>query len=314
MPSTTTTNNTQRKSYLSRVLSVNGSASRTEQNNNALNGSFKSGKNLKRANEELRSHVGRLTAEIELEKIKSKQTHRDKVAEVKRIKDHYERANNLSIESVTQKMKNLSELEVKKLRENLTRDKDAEIKQIIKFKDEEIKTLQRTMQEESKRLHRQLQKTSGARGRFNNTQVQHHDNYEQTMSRLKRDVSKLQNEKDNIDEKYSRLLSVFNQKDDMIKQLKVDHERALQKMLREARRENSRSVSELQTMRKSLHERDAEISKLDSFVSKISQEKEHLEDKIRLDKSTLSERSSFSMEQVCYLFCLLNIQSVPLFK
>ena len=299
MPSTTTTNSTQRKSYLTRVLSVNGSTSRTEQNNNALNGSFKSGKNLKRANEELRSHVGRLTAEIELEKIKSKQTHRDKVAEVKRIKDHYERANNLSIESVTQKMKNLSELEVKKLRDNLTRDKDAEIKQIIKFKDEEIKALQRTMQEETKRLHRQLQQASGTRGRFNN--VQHHDNYNEQVSRLKKDLSKLQNEKDSINEKYSGLLSLFNQKDGMIKQLKADHEKALQKMLREARRENSRSISELQTLRKSLHEKDAEISKLDCFVTKMSEEKEHLEDKIRLDKSTLSERSSFSIDQVCMI-------------
>lgn len=297
MPSTSSTVNGTRKNYLSRVLSVNGNSKTVEQNgsvkndstnnNNVIytnstgnpflsrNGSFRSSKNLKRANEELRSHVTRLKAEIELEKIKSKQTHRDKVAEVKRIKDHYERANNQSIEAVTSKMKNLSEVELRKLRDSLHRDKDAEIKQIIKFKDEEIRTLQRTMQEETDRLNRQIHLSSARRQRLGNTNT----NDDVELSRLKRELKKLNSEKENLEQKYSEAILYTDVKNETIKKLKVDHERELQKILRQARRENSNSVSELQTLKKSLQEKDTEISRLDSWVSKISEEKQILKEK-----------------------------------
>ena len=311
MPSTSSTASTvngTRKSYISRVLSVNGS-SKTEQNLNgsskkdsnnnnnysnnnpflSRNGSFRSSKNLKRANEELRSHLTRLKAEIELEKIKSKQTHRDKVAEIKRIKDHYERANNLSIEAVTSKMKNLSEIELKKLKESLNRDKDAEIKQIIKFKDEEIRTLQKTMQEETERLNRQMH-YSARRQRFGGSTHLHDD---PELSRLKRELRKLHAEKENLEEKFSEVVSSANNKNEIIKKLKVDHERELQKILRQARRENSQSISELQTLKKSLQEKDTEISRLDSCVLKVTEEKDHLEE--RFDRSVLLT-STFSSD------------------
>lgn len=313
MPSTTSTvNGTKKNSYLSRVLSVNGGSSKTEKsdkntvsskwdndnnNNNPFasrNGSFRrsSSKNLKRANEELRSHVTRLKAEIELEKIKSKQTHRDKVADIKRMKDQYERANSLSIEAVTQKMKNLSEAETKKLRESLNRDKDAEIKQIIKFKDEEIKTLRKSMHEETERLNRQLQyatSSSSRRNRFGN--APNHDDNE--IGRLKIELTKLSKENENLEDRYSGLLLGMNQKNEMMKKIKVDHERELQKILRQARRENSQSVSELQTLRKSLQDKDAEISRLDSCVLKVTEEKEHFEEKF--DKNVLLS-SSFTAD------------------
>ncbi|XP_066929546.1 serine-rich adhesin for platelets-like [Clytia hemisphaerica] len=314
MPSTTSTvNGTKKNSYLSRVLSVNGGSSKTEKsdkntvsskwdndnnNNNPFasrNGSFRrsSSKNLKRANEELRSHVTRLKAEIELEKIKSKQTHRDKVADIKRMKDQYERANSLSIEAVTQKMKNLSEVETKKLKESLNRDKDAEIKQIIKFKDEEIKTLRKSMHEETERLNRQLQyatSSSSRRNRFGN--APNHDDNE--IGRLKIELTKLSKENENLEDRYSGLLLGMNQKNEMMKKMKVDHERELQKILRQARRENSQSVSELQTLRKSLQDKDAEISRLDSCVLKVTEEKEHFEEKF--DKNVLLS-SSFTADK-----------------
>lgn len=297
MPSTSSTNTTvngTRKGYLSRVLSVNGGSktdknlngggeSKKDSNNNnytsnnpflSRNGSFRSSKNLKRANEELRSHVTRLKAEIELEKIKSKQTHRDKVAEVKRIKDHYERANNLSIESVTSKMKNLSEVELKKLRDSLNRDKDAEIKQIIKFKDEEIRTMQKTMQEETERMNRQIHQST-RRQRFGGINTHNED---AELSRLKRELKKLHSEKESLEEKFSDAISSSNNKNEIIKKLKVDHERELQKILRQARRENSQSVSEMQILRKSLHEKETEISRLDSWVQKITEEKENIDE------------------------------------
>ena len=321
MPSTSSTNTTvngTRKGYLSRVLSVNGGGSKTEKNLNggesrkdsnnnnsytsnnpflSRNGSFRSSKNLKRANEELRSHVTRLRAEIELEKIKSKQTHRDKVAEVKRIKDHYERANNLSIDAVTSKMKNLSEIELKKLRDSLNRDKDAEIKQIIKFKDEEIRTMQKTMQEETERMNRQIHH-SARRQRFGgNNNVQNDD---AELSRLKRELRRLHSEKESLEEKFSDAIASSNNKNEIIKKLKVDHERELQKILRQARRENSQSISEIQILRKSLHEKDTEISRLDSCVQKIAEEKGNFE-----EERSAAQTNPFSPDvrySICFYF------------
>lgn len=294
MPATTT--NIQKKNYLTRVLSGTGSHINGDGSNNnngvfTYNTSSYSGKglirsnskNLKRANEELKSHVTRLKAEIELEKIKSKQIHRDKVAEVKRTKESYERANTISIDLITKKMKNINELELKKLRESLTRDKDLEIKQVIKYKDEEIKTLQKTMQEQIDSLqHHQnrLQRNQGSSRR-----KLYHENGNENI-KLKNEIVVLQQCKDDLEDKVKSYTTAINQKNEIIRRIKDGHERELQKLLREARRVNSRSVSEMQSLRKSLQDKEAEMSRLEVYAAKINEEKEHLEkESLSLTKS-----------------------------
>lgn len=295
MPATTTTS-IQRKNYLSRVFSGNNNGisqyvngGEVYKDNNNITDAILSyntpstgkglirnnSKTLRRANEELKSHVTRLKAELELERIKSKQIHRDKVAELKRTKESYERANVVSIDLITKKMKNINELEIKKIRESLIRDKDLEIKQVIKYKDEEIKALQKSMQEQIDGLQHQQNRLQRNRGQ--SKRRQNCDNDNENIVRMKNEIVVLQKSKEDLEGQVQSYATAINQKNDMIKKLKDGHERELQKILREARRENSRSVSEMQSLRKSLQDKEVEMSKLENYATKLSEEKDRLE-------------------------------------
>ena len=104
--------------------------------------------NLKRSIEEHRLHVGKLKNELDIEKDKAKQILRDQVNEIKRVRNECGLENSLNLEANSRKMKRSHELELKKLRETLTREKDIEVKQIIKFKDEEIRTMRKELFDE----------------------------------------------------------------------------------------------------------------------------------------------------------------------
>ncbi|XP_057295874.1 uncharacterized protein LOC130624310 isoform X2 [Hydractinia symbiolongicarpus] len=279
--------NSQSRGYLARMLSVNS-------NGAVLNGNAGSRSNLKRMNEELRSHILKLKTDLDSEKAKSKQTHREKVAEIKRVKDEYERENHKNLDIATFKMNTIKENEIKRLRESLTRDKDSEIKQIIKYKDEEIKTLQKTMLEEKEQALRKAEE------KFFYEQSSRNKSFSDEQERkLKKEIAELKKIKNEADENLREQILIVAEKNELIKKLKSGHDRELQRVLREARRENSRSISELQTLKRSLSERTSEISKLEVYASKVAEEKEELlSEKIRLDRLSISrERNSMTSSQ-----------------
>lgn len=279
--------NSQSRGYLARMLSVNS-------NGAVLNGNAGSRSNLKRMNEELRSHILKLKTDLDSEKAKSKQTHRERVAEIKRVKDEYERENYKNLDIATFKMNTIKENEIKRLRENLTRDKDSEIKQIIKYKDEEIKTLQKTMLEEKEQALRKAEE------KFFYEQSSRNKSFSDEQERkLKKEIAELKKIKNEADENLREQILIVAEKNELIKKLKSGHDRELQRVLREARRENSRSISELQTLKRSLSERTSEISKLEVYASKVAEEKEELlSEKIRLDRLSISqERNSITSSQ-----------------
>ena len=282
MPGST---NTHTQNYISRVLSFKGNEIQTN-NNRKLN--------YKRLNEELRQHIGKLKGELEMEKNRSKQTHRDKVMEMKRIRDEFDLKYQLSLEEASTKFNNTKDTEMKKLKEILTKEKEQEIKQIIKFKDEEIKILQKTFSAEKERAIKdfELKLTSSSTVR-NRTSSD-------ASEKLKLELADLQNHRESLESKCKEFSQMLAEKNNFIEEMKGKHNREIQRVLREARRENSRSISDLNKIKKDLDQKNGEMIKLEHSVKKVSEEKEQLLQKIRKGKITSQhhDRHAFSMSNL----------------
>lgn len=282
MPGST---NSYKQNYISRVLSFKGNEIQTNNNRKI---------NYKRLNEELRQHIGKLKGELEMEKARSKQIHRDKVMEMKRIRDEFDLKHQLSLEEANTKFNNTKDTEMKKLRETLVKEKEQEIKQIIKFKDEEIKILQKTFAAEKERAIKdfelKLTSSSSIRSRASSCDA---------SEKLKLELSNLKNHKEVLESKCIEFSQMLTEKSNFIEEMKSKHNREIQRISREARRENSRSISDLSKIKKDLDQKSSEMIKLEQFVKKVSEEKEQLLEKIGKGKITNQhERHAFSISNL----------------
>ena len=232
--------------------------------------------NLKRTNDELRQHVSRLKAELDVERAKSRQIHRDKVADIKKLKDEYDKEKLIVQGSVVDKMKGEHEFEMKKLRETLQKEKEIEIKQILRFKDEELRTTKKMMAEDKefslKEQDDRLKRELGSKVKDGNNEIE---------NKLRQELNECKRQKTQIEEALKQKSASETEKNDIIRRLKEEHEKENQRVIRDARIQIARNVHELKNAQKALNEKEQEISKRELDLTRLEELKDQLSEKIR---------------------------------
>lgn len=234
--------------------------------------------NLKRTNDELRQHISRLKAELEVEKAKSKQIHREKVADIKKLKDEYDKEKLLAHGSAIDKFKAEHELEIKKVTEALLKEKEIEIKHILKFKDEELRTTKKMMAEDKefslKEQDERLKREFSNKARDSSIEVE---------NKLRQELNECRKQKQQFEELYKQKTAADLEKTELIRELKEDHEKENQRVLRDARIQIARNVHELKNAQKALTDKEQEITKREMELTRLEEEKEQLLEKVRAD-------------------------------
>lgn len=251
--------------------------------------------NLKRTNDELRQHISRLKAELEIEKAKSKQIHRDKVADIKRLKDEFDKEKIVAHGSVLDKLKNEHEVEIKKLKDSLQKEKEVEIKQILKFKDEELRTTKKILQEDkdfSLREQEEKLKRGFVINKTNND----------IEIKLRQELNECRKQKQQFEDLCKQKSAAELEKSELIRQLKDEHEKENQRVLRDARIQIARNVHELKNAQRALAEKEQEMIKRELELTRLEEQKEYLSDKIRADVKRNSEHGENGM---IVSYCLL---------
>ena len=83
-----------------------------------------------RTTDEMRQHIGQLKTELEIEKAKNKQQHRDKVSDVRAMKQNFDKEKEEAIETISTKLNFDHYSDLQKQRENMNKEKDRELRQI----------------------------------------------------------------------------------------------------------------------------------------------------------------------------------------
>lgn len=232
--------------------------------------------NLKRTNDELRQHISRLKTELEVEKAKTKQVHRDRVADIKKLKDQYDKEKLLAQASTNDKVKAEHELEIKKLKEVLQREKEVEIKQLLKFKDEELKTTKKMLSEDKELSLKEQDET--LRREFN---CKSRDSISETENKLRQELNECRKQKQQFEELYKQKTAADSEKGELLRKLKEEHEKENQRVLRDARIQIARNVHELKAAQKAVAEKEQEITKREIEFTRLGEEKDQLLEKFR---------------------------------
>ncbi|XP_032236492.2 peripheral-type benzodiazepine receptor-associated protein 1 isoform X2 [Nematostella vectensis] len=220
--------------------------------------------------EEQRRLISKLKAELELERTKLKQVHRDKTNEIKRNHENFERDRQRAIESVTKRLHGEHSVELRRVRDSITKEKDNELRQIVKFKDEECKALKAQITEEkdkNKRLEEENRRQLVEKSR---------DETGDFERRLRNEIHDLKEQKRKAEESLRLKTAADFEKAELIRRMKSEHEREVNELIRQSKREVAKEFQQIRDVEKALEEKNNELAFKDQLTRKLEAEKEEI--------------------------------------
>lgn len=225
------------------------------------------GINSKKNTEELKRQVAKLKADLETERSKLKQVHRDKTADLKRIQENHEKERHRLVESATKRLQSEHAVELRRVRETLNKEKENELRQVLKFKEEELKSLKQQIHDEkdrSKRSEEDIKKSFLDRTKSNSSEAE---------QKLRIELSDLKEQKRKLDELYKLKCASDYEKAELIRRLKSEHEREVSALIKESKREVAKEFQHLKSAEKALEEKNHELAFKDQLTRKLEAER-----------------------------------------
>lgn len=248
--------------------------------------------------EDLRRHNSKLRSDLEAERTKVRQVLRDKSAEIKRIQDNFEKEKQKAIELATKRLTNEHAAELRKVRENTAKEKDNELRQVLKFKEEEVKTMRQQFtdeKEKNRHAEEELRRVLVDRSKEG-------EDHTEVERKLRSEVAALKEQKHKAEEMYRVKCSADNEKAELIRRMKADHEIELQKFVKDSKRETIHSLQQRRLTEKALEEKAHELAYKDHLARKLEAEKDDLQRRLSqsgdldtLRRSSLRTSASFDM-------------------
>ena len=221
----------------------------------------------------------------------------DKSAEIKRIQDSFEKEKQKAIELATKRLTTEHATELRKARENTAKEKDNELRQVVKFKEEEVKTMRQQINDEKEKnrhAEEELRRVLVDRSKEG-------EDHSEVERKLRSEVTSLKEQKQKAEEMYRVKCSADNEKAELIRRLKADDELELQKFVKDSKRESIHSLQQRRLTEKALEEKEHELAYKDHLARKLEAEKDDLQRRLSsgdletLRRSTLRTSSSFDL-------------------
>lgn len=229
--------------------------------------------NSQRTVDEMRSHIAKLKSELETEKSKNRQVHRDKISEIKQLKESWDKDKEHCLEIALSKLTHQKELEQQKLRDALHKEKDIEIRQLIRYKEDEFKQLRTQFSEEKEdavKVALELQKKALAE------QFPQHPGSGSTalVVKLQREIKALKDAKKELEEHLRIKSKADLEKAAEIRRLQNDHEQEVGRLIKDAKLEAARDLHQLKKAEEALHVKQQQITEKDLMVGRLVLERE----------------------------------------
>lgn len=200
--------------------------SRTE----SLNTSSSVG-NLRFINDELRSHVTKLRNQLEAEKGNLKQAHRQKVLDIRNVREQEQKKALATIIELKKKFQEEKIKEIESLRETISQKLELEKNKCLKVKDTEMTKLRQELDVKEKMLNKLLSQTNQ---KTSNDQIN---------VKLLDELSELRSTKRQLEESLSQATVIEKHHSENLKKLCSSYESELVRVRREAHMEIRHMVS-----------------------------------------------------------------------
>ncbi|KAM9847045.1 janus kinase and microtubule-interacting protein 2 isoform 2-T2 [Aulostomus maculatus] len=234
---------------------------------------------LQAANEDLRSKLTDIQIELHQEKCKVSKLERDKVQEVKRVREQEQHRHTAMLTEQRAKWHEEKQKELQALRENLTRQHEQELARHAKIKDQENQRLKAALSAmrdgsgEKVRTALTLEAKEEAR-RF----------FDQERVKLLQEIHELKTSKKQTDEALSNMIQADKMKAGDLRVEHQQHQEQISKIKWDCERDIRRLVDEIKAKDRTIFSLEKELESTTGFLQKLQLQKDALDEQLFLVK------------------------------
>uniref|UniRef100_A0A3B3BEQ6 Janus kinase and microtubule interacting protein 2 n=1 Tax=Oryzias melastigma TaxID=30732 RepID=A0A3B3BEQ6_ORYME len=234
---------------------------------------------LQAANEDLRSKLTDIQIELHQEKCKVSKLERDKVQEVKRVREQEQHRHTAMLTEQRAKWHEEKQKELQALRESLTRQHEQELARHAKIKDQENQRLKAALNAmrdgsgEKVRTALTLEAKEEAR-RF----------FDQERVKLLQEIAELKTSKKQTDEALSNMIQADKMKAGDLRVEHQQHQEQISKIKWDCERDIRRLVDEIKAKDRTIFALEKELESTSGFLQKLQLQKDALDEQLFLAK------------------------------
>uniref|UniRef100_A0A3P9HBG0 Janus kinase and microtubule interacting protein 2 n=1 Tax=Oryzias latipes TaxID=8090 RepID=A0A3P9HBG0_ORYLA len=234
---------------------------------------------LQAANEDLRSKLTDIQIELHQEKCKVSKLERDKVQEVKRVREQEQHRHTATLTEQRAKWHEEKQKELQALRESLTRQHEQELARHAKIKDQENQRLKAALNAmrdgsgEKVRTALTLEAKEEAR-RF----------FDQERVKLLQEIAELKSSKKQTDEALSNMIQADKMKAGDLRVEHQQHQEQISKIKWDCERDIRRLVDEIKAKDRTIFALEKELESTTGFLQKLQLQKDALDEQLFLAK------------------------------
>ncbi|XP_044079076.1 janus kinase and microtubule-interacting protein 2 isoform X2 [Siniperca chuatsi] len=234
---------------------------------------------LQAANEDLRSKLTDIQIELHQEKCKVSKLERDKLQEVKRVREQEQHRHTAMLTEQRAKWHEEKQKELQALRENLTRQHEQELARHAKIKDQENQRLKAALSAmrdgsgEKVRTALTLEAKEDAR-RF----------FDQERVKLLQEIAELKSSKKQTDEALSNMIQADKMKAGDLRVEHQQHQEQISKIKWDCERDIRRLVDEIKSKDRTIFALEKELESTVGFLQKLQLQKDALDEQLFLVK------------------------------
>ena len=222
--------------------------------------------NNQRTMDEMRAHIAKLKNELESEKARYKQLHRDKVSEIRQTKEGCERDREYALQQLGVKLDQEKLHELNRQREQLSKEKDTELRQLLKQKEEDVRHAKSQAAQEKEngiKVALEMQKkalteqrefclspngsmsSSGMSGAPGATPPTGTASNSALIVRFQREIKQLKDSKKETEEQLKMRTAADNEKTTELRRIRRQHQAEMAKLVKEYKQDGQRDMQML---------------------------------------------------------------------
>ncbi|XP_067852613.1 janus kinase and microtubule-interacting protein 2-like [Heptranchias perlo] len=234
---------------------------------------------LQAANEELRTKLTDIQIELHQEKCKVSKLEREKVQEVKRIREQEQHKHTATVTDLKSKLHEDKMKELQSVRETLIKQHDQELARTIKIKDHEIQRL--------KSLVNALRDGSSDKVRTalsNEARDEARKAFDSERLKLLQELSELKSAKKQVDESLNNMIQSDKIKAGNLRSEHHSHQEAIAKIKWESEKDIRRLMDEIKAKDRTIFSLEKELEVQTGYTQKLQLQKEALDEQLFLVK------------------------------
>ena len=242
--------------------------------------------------EERHADVARkLRAELEAERHRNKQLTRERAVEIRQLKQEAAQDRERAVDVTSKKLQAEKAAELKSLRDSLLRQKELELRHVVKYKDEEMKQIREQLVKEKASAIRHA--AAEARKEVMDSI---HDQVSFDKAKLMDEVWVLRDQKMKLEDELKLRRDGERQAAETLRRKQQDWDAEKEQLLKQSRLEATRDYQQLRLAERVVHQKEQEAMQYQHHARMLEVEKETLGEELtrRKEAESWEKRSSRS--------------------